>query len=254
MENTEAVKKESAQEEKPVVASPDSATEKVETAVEKNGDAGVQKSEGSDKKVPLSELIKHRQQNRELKNRLRELEQELSTLRPNEQVRRVAEKYGVDQETAKTLVEDIQHGANQANLSRQQESDDPLIEDFKDRASIAAMRFDDWDNYQADMQSILEEKYKKNPKLALSLDPEDYYELAKAKRSSTVSGAETASNEKIENIKNHSQASMESGKGSTTRPKVSGKWTRDKIKSLSPQEYKKAQAEITEAYKRGEIL
>lgn len=201
------------------------------------------------KYVPLEELIKERQRRRSLEDRLEAVERKVSENK-TDAVRDIALELGVDDEAAKKLHAVLSKYSGQKSSGSNELQE--LSSKFQARVVEAAQNFDDWEDVKEDMNQLFNERYANDPKSALSQDPENYYYQAVAKRAKLEKEKINQTKELKEKAESQSLASVESGSG-YGRPPKKNIWTRERIKSLSPDEYRKNLPEIQSALAKGEL-
>lgn len=211
----------------------------------------VQKPEPKEKKyVPLDELIKERGRRRAVEDRLDALEKRVNENKPDA-VRDIAQELGVDEEAAKKLHAVLsKYSGNKTSASNDLEV---LSAKFQERVAETASQFEDWDEVKDEMLAIFNEKYARDPRGAFSQDPEDYYYKAIAKKSLAEKEAKKQKLEVKDKAESQSLAAVESGNGSSTRPPKKNIWTRERIKALSEDEYRKHLPEIQAALAKGDL-
>ena len=211
------------------------------------------------KRTVLDDLKRERARRRELQAEIQALREQVQSISSNTQtnsvVSEVARELGIDEESAKKFVNVTQKlTGNKPQTNQVTVEEQRLVEGFKNQVEEVREEYPDWDVMSNAMQNKFMEDYHKNPMLALQRGPEFYYLKAKSSQTKSVQSAlKQGQEEMAQRINNKNISSVESSRNGNVKPVAPSKWTREKIASMSVDEYRRNRAEIEMAMNRGEI-
>jgi hypothetical protein len=228
-----------------------------ESGADESGNSLPQKEAvGAKEKAIIRDLQKERARRRELEDRIAALEIEKSKTKSNTAaIEAVKSKLGLNDEQAADFVEAV----GKVNDTKKDPVDEELkriAPRFAAKAEEVSQDYEDWGDYRAEMQKLLEDKYSAIGAKALLLDPEDYYHLAKSRVATREAREARQAGRKEMADKINSKNLATTGSSRTSAP-PSGKkvWTKDEIREKSQQKgwYEKNRDEILSAMQQGRI-
>lgn len=210
------------------------------------------------KRSVIDDLKRERSKRRELQSELQMLKEQVGRLAANsqvpDQVKKVAEKLGIDEESARKFVEVNRELNGQKETSSRKEIDEQqYAANFQNQVQDLMEEYDDWDAHKLAMQEEFVKEYSKNPMTAWNRGPEYFYLKAKA---SQVKNAETARKqgqaEMASKLNNKNLAATES-RGSSVKPNLKPGLTLEAVSKMSLEQYQKRLPEINEALRTGRL-